>query len=205
MVTRATLQNFLVGLPIAFFSGLGVAVSVLDDSASSLVGVAISASLLPPAVNSGILWVAYGFAKNNWLGSGGGIAHPTLPPAAFISEAPTTGDPELFQDDFLGEINSSNGFDEDYIPSKSDFRKGGMISLGLTLANIVLVIVASIAMFRYVSKIPLFEFKLIVAVVSQKYTNTILTLEPKRYHRPHTELRSDFRSRRKVCDSSIAT
>jgi uncharacterized membrane protein len=55
MVTRATLQNFLVGLPIAFFSGLGVAVSMLDDSTSLLVGVAISALLLPPAVNSGIL------------------------------------------------------------------------------------------------------------------------------------------------------
>jgi len=35
--------------PIAFFSGLGVALSVVDDSTSSLVGVAISASLLPPA------------------------------------------------------------------------------------------------------------------------------------------------------------
>ena len=34
---------------IAFFSGLGVALSVIDDQTSSLVGVAISASLLPPA------------------------------------------------------------------------------------------------------------------------------------------------------------
>lgn len=49
------MQNFYVGIPVAFFSGLGVAVSLLDDQTNSLVGVAISASLLPPAVNSGIV------------------------------------------------------------------------------------------------------------------------------------------------------
>ena len=49
MISRGTKTTFLAGIPIAFFSGLGVALSVLDDSTSSLVGVAISASLLPPA------------------------------------------------------------------------------------------------------------------------------------------------------------
>ena len=49
MLSRGTRTTFLCGIPIAFFSGLGVAVSVLDDQTSSLVGVAISASLLPPA------------------------------------------------------------------------------------------------------------------------------------------------------------
>ena len=61
MAVRGDWQNFYVALPVAFFSGLGVAVSLLDDQANSLVGVAISASLLPPAVNAGIVWVAYGF------------------------------------------------------------------------------------------------------------------------------------------------
>jgi uncharacterized hydrophobic protein (TIGR00271 family) len=61
MAGRGTLTNFYVGLPIAFFSGLGVAVALLDEHFSSLVGVAISASLLPPAVNAGIMWVAYAF------------------------------------------------------------------------------------------------------------------------------------------------
>ncbi|KAI2494843.1 DUF389-containing protein [Fragilaria crotonensis] len=63
MSNRGTMENFLVGLPIAFFSGLGVAVSLLDDQTSSLVGVAISASLLPPAVNAGILWIAHVYTK----------------------------------------------------------------------------------------------------------------------------------------------
>jgi uncharacterized hydrophobic protein (TIGR00271 family) len=49
MYNRGTRQSFLVGFPVAFFSGMGVALSVLDDQSSSLVGVAISASLLPPA------------------------------------------------------------------------------------------------------------------------------------------------------------
>jgi uncharacterized membrane protein len=50
MLSRGTLTNLRVGIPIAFFSGLGVAVGILDSQTNSLVGVAISASLLPPAV-----------------------------------------------------------------------------------------------------------------------------------------------------------
>jgi len=57
MLARGTMQTFLTGIPIAFFSGLGVALGLLDESTSSLVGVAISASLLPPAVNCGILFM----------------------------------------------------------------------------------------------------------------------------------------------------
>ena len=57
MMSRSTWQNFLFGVPVAFFSGLGVAVGLLDSQTNSLVGVAISASLLPPAVNAGMLWV----------------------------------------------------------------------------------------------------------------------------------------------------
>lgn len=95
MQSRATYQNLYVGIPIAFFSGLGVAVSLLDDQTSSLVGVAISASLLPPAVNAGLLFVTSFLYEREW---------PTQP---------------------------------DY--KRTDFYKGGAISLGLTLVNIVLV------------------------------------------------------------------
>ena len=57
MTGRGTWSNFYAGIPIAFFSGLGVAVGLLDSQTNSLVGVAISASLLPPAVNAGMLWI----------------------------------------------------------------------------------------------------------------------------------------------------
>ena len=51
MAGRGTNSGLIVGLAIALPSGIGVALSVLGNNTSSLVGVAISASLLPPAVN----------------------------------------------------------------------------------------------------------------------------------------------------------
>ncbi|KNC84671.1 hypothetical protein SARC_03105, partial [Sphaeroforma arctica JP610] len=56
MSSRGTWQACLVSITIAIPSGAGVALSILGNNTSSLVGVAISASLLPPAVNAGILW-----------------------------------------------------------------------------------------------------------------------------------------------------
>lgn len=41
------------GLVVAVPSGMGVALSLLDQNVGGLVGVAISASLLPPAVGAG--------------------------------------------------------------------------------------------------------------------------------------------------------
>ena len=46
------IRGLWVGVLIALPSGAGVALSILGGNAGSLVGVAISASLLPPAVNS---------------------------------------------------------------------------------------------------------------------------------------------------------
>merc|ERR1712130_670296 len=56
MSSRATITNLIWGLFIAFASGIGVALSVVGDFSSAIIGVAISASLLPPAVNWGMLW-----------------------------------------------------------------------------------------------------------------------------------------------------
>ena len=56
MEGRGTLQGFYTGIAIALPSGIGVGLSLLGDNQASLVGVAISASLLPPAVNAGMLW-----------------------------------------------------------------------------------------------------------------------------------------------------
>lgn len=146
MLTRGTLSNFLVGIPskiprrassfvcsasfmasnltltpylwftVAFFSGLGVAVSLLDEQTNSLVGVAISASLLPPAVNCGVLWVAYAYVDDD-------------------NEASTTA--------------SNTGY------TKKEFREAGLISLFLTLANIILIWISSILMFRMKEVLPI--------------------------------------------------
>ena len=56
MIQRGQLRALWVGALIAMPSGAGVALSVLGDNTGSMVGVAISASLLPPAVNAGLFW-----------------------------------------------------------------------------------------------------------------------------------------------------
>lgn len=54
MLIRGDAVGLLTGIAIAIPSGMGVSLSVLGGNQSSLVGVAISASLLPPAVNTGV-------------------------------------------------------------------------------------------------------------------------------------------------------
>mmetsp|Transcript_11091 Transcript_11091/g.12692 ORF Transcript_11091/g.12692 Transcript_11091/m.12692 type:complete len:617 (+) Transcript_11091:99-1949(+) len=66
MSSRGLPQSVLWGLPVAFFSGIGVALSVLGNNTTSLVGVAISASLLPPVVNTGLL-VGFGVTFDSYV------------------------------------------------------------------------------------------------------------------------------------------
>lgn len=56
MISRTNFHSVMVGIFIALPSGAAVAIAVLGDNFGSLVGVAISASLLPPACNTGLLW-----------------------------------------------------------------------------------------------------------------------------------------------------
>jgi uncharacterized hydrophobic protein (TIGR00271 family) len=134
MTSRGSWTNFYVALPIAFFSGLGVAVSLLDDQTSSLVGVAISASLLPPAVNAGILWIAYIFAEHEIINSD---TIPIMPLPAVGADEP--GVRFLAEDDL----------------NRKDYREMGIVSLNLTLANIVLIWLSSMLMFRVKEVLPI--------------------------------------------------
>lgn len=52
IMMRTNFHSVVVGICIALPSGAAVAISVLGDNFGSLVGVAISASLLPPACNT---------------------------------------------------------------------------------------------------------------------------------------------------------
>lgn len=56
MLSRCKLHSLYVGVITALFSGAAAAIGILGGNTGPLVGVAISASLLPPAVNSGLLW-----------------------------------------------------------------------------------------------------------------------------------------------------
>lgn len=57
MQIRGEVSGLYIGIAIAIPSGMGVSLSILGGNTGSLVGVAISASLLPPAVNAGICWM----------------------------------------------------------------------------------------------------------------------------------------------------
>ena len=56
MMERGNWRAYVLDIFIAIFSGAGAALSVLGDNMYSMVGVAMSASLMPPAVNAGLLW-----------------------------------------------------------------------------------------------------------------------------------------------------
>ena len=57
MESRGNPVGLLTGIAVAIPSGAGVCLSIIGGNTSSLVGVAISASLLPPAVNAGICFM----------------------------------------------------------------------------------------------------------------------------------------------------
>ncbi|XP_046683070.1 uncharacterized protein LOC124369234 isoform X2 [Homalodisca vitripennis] len=56
MISSGNLRSLWVGALTALTSGAAVAIAVLGDYSGSLTGVAISASLMPSAVNAGLLW-----------------------------------------------------------------------------------------------------------------------------------------------------
>lgn len=49
---RGEIRSLWVGCIIALLAGAAVALGILSDNVASLVGVAISTSLMPPAVNA---------------------------------------------------------------------------------------------------------------------------------------------------------
>lgn len=56
MLSRCDFRSLIIGIFTALPSGAAVAIAILGENIGSLVGVAISASLLPPAVNAGVMW-----------------------------------------------------------------------------------------------------------------------------------------------------
>ncbi|XP_074642914.1 uncharacterized protein LOC141900082 [Tubulanus polymorphus] len=134
MKNRGVLRSLWTGLLIAIPSGAGVALSVLGGNAGSLVGVAISASLLPPAVNAGMLW-AYS------------LITAFVPPANDM-------------DRFTEVMNSSSSVSQcppllnntyTYVYSCNMAKEAlilGLVSLFLTLLNIVCIVIMAIVVLK---------------------------------------------------------
>jgi len=145
MTSRGTKTSLLVALPVAFFSGLGVAVSLLDDQTSSLVGVAISASLLPPAVNAGILWVCHFFVQAGIVPEILPVLHPilpgeTLPPGETPVNYSNRGEGGLDGGEKCVNEGDTNCYEV------KEYMAMGWNSLEITLANIALIMVSSMLM-----------------------------------------------------------
>jgi len=124
MASRTGWSCLVVGLAIAIPSGVGVAISVLGGNAGSMVGVAISASLLPPAVNAGLYWamalISYGFDDTN-----------------------------AFKDEFVN--NTIQLKDEtfrfeyaDYGDIPAELFVRGLVSFILTIVNIICIVVVGV-------------------------------------------------------------
>lgn len=124
MASRTGWSCLVVGVAVAVPSGLGVAISVLGGNSGSMVGVAISASLLPPAVNTGLYWamamMSYGFEDK--LMDDGVQAITKIETKGFKFEYAEHGD----------------------IPLELFWR--GMISLTLTAVNILCIIIVGVLM-----------------------------------------------------------
>ncbi|CAK9005037.1 Uncharacterized protein MJ0678 [Durusdinium trenchii] len=118
MWSRADARDVYIGVAIAIPSGFGVALSVLGNNTSSLVGVAISASLLPPAVNTGILCAMAILAKTGYL---------TLS---------------------LDDSQVSSPFNRGYPETAGEVLNAAGWSLLITVANIVCIWMSGILMFK---------------------------------------------------------
>jgi len=125
MASRTGWSCLVVGLAIAIPSGVGVAISVLGGNAGSMVGVAISASLLPPAVNTGLYWA--------------------MALISFAVDDINEYQKYLIDDQIVFENKETFKFEyADYgdIPQELFFR--GAISFTLTMVNIVCIVIVGV-------------------------------------------------------------
>ncbi|XP_077869425.1 uncharacterized protein LOC144360731 [Saccoglossus kowalevskii] len=135
MASRGELRSLLVGMFIALPSGAAVAISILGGNIGSLVGVAISASLLPPAVNAGILW-AYSIYK--------------IPDIGFVESVQHSNNSltyDLVNSTFLSNVTQDLSTML-YVNPALDHFKAGSVSLLLTLVNIFCIFIMGILVLK---------------------------------------------------------
>jgi len=145
MLERGKPRSLLVGVLIDVPIGAGAALTVFCGNAGSLVGVAISASLLPPAVNCGLYWA---LSLVELIGSS--------------IDADFSAYHGYHYDE---ELNETDGFYEhqysDDLSAESFFF--GLVSLTLTLINILCIIITGVLILKLK--------KVTSALVPQKFSN----------------------------------
>jgi len=158
---RGNYMSLAIGCLVAVPSGCGVALSILAGNAGSLVGVAISASLLPPAVNCGILWgmSAVIAIKEKMAGRS-----PLIPCKEFLGGYP-------FNDE---KHNKTYYFTQGYYlkyqekmycnNAVKEFAYMGIISFALTWLNIVLIFLVGVIILKVIF------LHLIIIIYFHKYS-----------------------------------
>ena len=146
MVGRGELRSLWVGVLVAVPSGAGVALSVLGGNAGrcchsterechiqyynsgSLVGVAISASLLPPAVNAGFFWCLSMLIA---------ISQGSIRMYGQVVTIP--GNDTIIYSEYEHQYTDNQALEAFIL---------GVISLALTFLNIICIIITGIAILR---------------------------------------------------------
>ncbi|XP_071451867.1 uncharacterized protein [Hetaerina americana] len=126
MKGRGNYRSLWTGILVALPSGTGVALALLAGSAGPLIGVAISASLLPPVINCGMMW---GLACNV-------LMYPETVRIPHVEGDPLTAN----------WTSSYEPIYSDYIPS--ELAVLGCISFCLTLVNIACIFIAAIIVLK---------------------------------------------------------
>lgn len=135
MQARGQARVLWIGTLVALPSGAAVAVSLLSGNQASLVGVAISASLLPPCVNCGLLW-----------------AFSTLKVLKSVGQEPGLLE---FENDGWKEMKPALMPPEGYVVQYSDNMAIecfflGLVSLGLTTVNVICIFVMAYVVLKVV-------------------------------------------------------
>ncbi|XP_075979039.1 uncharacterized protein LOC142978460 [Anticarsia gemmatalis] len=119
MKGRGNVRALWMGVLWALTSGTGVALALLQGSAGPLIGIAISASLLPPVVNCGLYWALACI----WL----------LYPGVKI--------PHIKGEAYTGN-SSYQPLYHDYLPI--EFAVNGIVSCCLTIVNVICIFITAI-------------------------------------------------------------
>ncbi|XP_045487682.1 uncharacterized protein LOC110998063 isoform X2 [Pieris rapae] len=119
MKARGNVRSLWMGVLWALTSGTGVALALLQGSAGPLIGIAISASLLPPVVNCGLFWALACI----WL----------LYPDVKI--------PHLKGESYTGNSTYEPLY-HSYLPI--EFAVNGIVSCCLTIVNVICIFITAI-------------------------------------------------------------
>ncbi|KAI1295681.1 Uncharacterized protein HDE_05382 [Halotydeus destructor] len=133
MQARGQLRVLWIGTLVALPSGAAVALSLLSGNQSSLVGVAISASLLPPCVNCGLLWA---FATLKALKS-------------FGEDAVTVEFTDSGWRDIKPSVMPPDGYNVQYNDNMAvECLFLGIVSLGLVTVNVICIFVMAFTLLK---------------------------------------------------------